>query len=220
MAKDKWEEEEKDRFLRFLFNQQREEWVVLDEDVVVDVATKRNFDYQLGSSEKRIALELFRLVNDEKEVARDRVWSDVVHSLERELARRSLKGYLLTTPSYFNVPKVKRDAFVKELADKIEKALTANPDADEITFEGFSLKKIEGLERIGCSAFGEGGTINPAGIALAALEGKLPNKNEQLSFDGHERVILVVNWAYLVGTDDVVEASSQIDFSRFPNVDK
>lgn len=220
MAKQKWEEEAKDRFLQFLHDKYAEEWAVLGEDVVVDPATNRNFDYQLSLSDRRIALELFRLVNDEEELAREKVWSEVVHLLERELARRSLAGYLLNTPSYFNVPRVKRDEFVKELADKIEKLLESKPGADELTFDGFSLKKIEGLERVGCATIGPGGAINPTGIALAALAEKLPNKNLQLAVAGHERVIVVVNWAYLVGTDDVVVATSQLNFDRFPNIDK
>jgi hypothetical protein len=220
MAKQKWEEEAKDRFLQFRREKYAEEWVVLGEDVVVDPATNRNFDYQLSLGARRIALELFRLVNDEEELARDKVWSEVVHLLERELAQRSLKGYLLNTPPYFKVSKVKRNEFVKELANRIEKVIEANPDVDEITFDGFSLKNIKGLERIACGAIGEGGAINPAGIVLSALEEKLPDKNSQLGVAGHERVIVVVNWAYLVGTDDVVEATSQLNFDRFPNIDK
>jgi hypothetical protein len=220
MAKQQWEEEAKNRFLQFLSNKYTEVWTVLHEDVVVDPASNRNFDYELGLGERRMALELFRLANDEEELARDKVWSEVVHALERELARRSLSGYLLNTPSYFNVPRVKRDDFVKELADRIEKLLANNPGADELTFEGFSLKKIEGMDRVGCATIGPGGAINPTGIALAALAEKLPNKNLQLAVDAHERVIVVVNWAYLVDTDDVVEAASQIDFGQFSNIDK
>lgn len=132
---------------------------------------------------RKIRIGLFdrRLVKDEAELARERVWSEVVHALERELTERSVnKGYLLTTPSYFNVPKVKREQFVKQLADRVQGVIGASPEADELNFDGFALKRIEGLERIACSSFGEGGAVNPAGIALAALEEKLPNKNDQL----------------------------------------
>ncbi len=220
MPKQPWEEEAKDRFLQFLRDRYAEEWAALDRDVVVDPTTNRNFDYQLGLGDRRIALELFRLVNDEEELARDKVWSEVVHLLERELAQRSLKGYVLNTPPYFKVPRVKREEFAKGLADRVEKLLKANPGVDEITFDGFSLGRVEGLERIACGRIGEGGAINPTGIALAALEEKLPDKNSQLAIAGHERVIVVINWAYLVGTDDVVEATSQLGFDRFPNIDK
>jgi len=221
MAKQQWEEDAKSRFLQFLSTTANETWAVLDRDVVVDPATNRNFDYRLGLGERRLALELFRLVKDEDELARDRVWSEVVHALEYELTQRSLKGYLLTTPSYFSVPKVKRQQFVKDLADRVEAVIASSPEADELNFEGFALKRIEGLERIACSSFGEGGAVNPAGIALAALEDKLPNKNDQLAVKAHERVVLVVNWtAFLVDPGDVVEAATQIDFARFPNIDR
>ncbi len=42
---------------------------------------------------------------------------------------RSVKGYLLTTRSYFNVPKVKREAFVKQLADRVQAVIAASPGA-------------------------------------------------------------------------------------------
>jgi hypothetical protein len=116
MAKQKWEHDAKERLLQFLRDNVGEAWTVLREDVVVDASTNRNFDYELGLNERRIALELFRLVADEDELARWRVWGEVVHALEAELARRSLRGYLLTTPSYFIVPRVKRDSFVRQLA--------------------------------------------------------------------------------------------------------
>ena len=221
MAKQQWEEDAKDRFLQFLSASTSEKWAVLDEDVVVHPATNRNFDYRLGLGERRMALELFRLVKDEAELARERVWSEVVHALERELAERSVKGYLLTTPSYFNVPKVKREQFAKQLADRVQEVIAASPEADELNFDGFALKRIEGLERIACSSFGEGGAVNPAGIALAALEDKLPHKNDQLAVKDHDRIVLVVNWtAFLVDPGDVVEAATQIDFARFPNIDR
>ncbi len=70
MAKQQWEEDAKNRFLQFLSTTANETWTALDQDVVVDPATNRNFDYRLGLSERRIALELFRLVKDEAELAR------------------------------------------------------------------------------------------------------------------------------------------------------
>jgi hypothetical protein len=82
MAKQQWEEDARNRFLQFLSTTADETWTALDQDVVVDPATNRNFDYRLGLGERRIALELFRLVKDEAELARDRVWSEVVHALE------------------------------------------------------------------------------------------------------------------------------------------
>lgn len=220
MVKQQWEEEAVERFLHFLQETLGEAWNVLDRDVVVDPSTNRNFDYRLAFHERRMALELFRLVDDEEELAQSRVWSEIVNALERELARRCAKGYLLTTPSYFMVPKVKRSAFVRNLADKIEELIAAEPVSDEIKFEEFSLKRIEGLNTIACSAFGRGGAVNPPGIALAALHQMLPKKNDQLAIDEHERVLLVVNWAHLVDNNDALDAVSAIDFRRFLNVDK
>ena len=82
MAKQQREEDARNRFLQVLSTTADETWTALDQDVGVGPATNRNFDYRLGPGERRIALELFRLVKDEAELARDRVWSEVVHALE------------------------------------------------------------------------------------------------------------------------------------------
>lgn len=102
MPKQQWEEDAENRFLQFLSATANETWAVLDRDVVVDPATNRNFDYRLGLGERRIALELFRLVKDEAELARERVWSEVVHALERELTERSVKGYQREQTNFFS----------------------------------------------------------------------------------------------------------------------
>jgi hypothetical protein len=108
----------------------------------------------------------------------------------------------------------------KDLADQLEQAMKANAGAREFEVNGFFVAKIEGLGTVTFSTFGKAGAVNPPGIALAALESKLPNKNNQLAITGHERVVLIVNWALIVGTNELIEACSQIDFSRFPNIDK
>lgn len=219
MAKQQWEAEAKDRFLTYLQREHREQWRVLDEDVVVDAASGRNFDYQLGSDERRIALEIFRLVEDQHDLARQKVWGEVVQLLKQELTSRGIKDYLIRTPS-FRVAKVQREQLAKDLADQLEQAIKDNAGAQEFKVDGFTLARIEGLGTVSFSTFGKAGAVNPPGIALAALEEKLPDKNEQLSIADHERVILIINWAFIVGVDGVTEACSRIDFNRFPNVDR
>ncbi len=52
---------------------------------MVDVSSNRNFDYELGLGDARMALELFRLVDDGEELAQNKVWGEVVNALEAEL---------------------------------------------------------------------------------------------------------------------------------------
>lgn len=221
MAKERWEEEAKDRFLEFLKLRTGRDWVVLDKDVVVDPGTRRNFDYQLGSDGELLALEIFRLVEDATDLARQRVWSQIVHSLEEELPKRGLKGYVIQTPAHFDVGKAKRQEFIREVSDRLEKAIRANSDVDEFEVEGFSLKRVPEFEAVGFFGVGRGGAVNPPGIALAALLEKLPTKNQQLEAKDHQRDVLIVNWAsFVVGTEELIEACTHIDFNAFPNIDE
>lgn len=105
MVKQEWEEEAKDRFIAAMRTMSRGEWKVIGQDVVVDSDTGRNFDYQLLSTEQRqIALEIFRLVDDEEEIAQQRLWSTVANSIAAELRKRDVKGYTIRCP-HFTVQK-------------------------------------------------------------------------------------------------------------------
>ncbi len=219
MAKQQWEIEAKDRLLGHFQQVRGEQWAILAEDVVVDAATGRNFDYQLARGDRRVALEIFRLIDDGEELARDRVWGEIVQLLKVELTQRGLMGYLIHTPP-FKVAKVQREQVTKEIADKLEAAVNANPGTGEFGVDDFRLTKIEGLGTVGFSSLGKGGFVNPPGIAVAALEQKLPGKNEQLNITGHERVVHIVNWTAVVSTEDMIEACAQLDFNRFPNIDR
>jgi hypothetical protein len=56
MAKKSYEKEAKDRFLRHIERERSEKWEVSAEDVVTDLETRRDFDYQLSCGSKRMAL--------------------------------------------------------------------------------------------------------------------------------------------------------------------
>jgi hypothetical protein len=58
------------------------------------------------------------------------------------------------------------------------------------------------------------------GKALAALERNLPDKNQQLTIADHEHVVLIIGWAHAITTKDLIEAMAELDFDRFPNIDK
>jgi hypothetical protein len=218
--KDQWEEDAKDHFIAELKTQGRGDWTVSDSDVVVDVQTNRNFDYQLQCGLDFIALEIFRLVERPEEIIRSKSWSTIANSIAAELRKRGIKGYTIHTPHTFNVPRLKIPGFVSKTVVRLEAALNQSPQTDPVAIDGFEIKRIDDLPDVSLFTTGPGGAIDPTGIAHDFIERKLPTKNEQLNIANHERVILIVNWAVLVDRSNMIEACGLIDFSRFGNIDK
>ena len=126
-TKEQWEEEAKDRFIAALKVMGRGDWTVSDTDVVVDKQTNRNFDYQLQREKEFIALEIFRLVESPEEIKRGRSWSTIANGIAAELRKRSVKGYIISTPNAFNIPRSKIPDFVSNAADLLQAAVKQNP---------------------------------------------------------------------------------------------
>jgi hypothetical protein len=218
--KEQWEEEAKDRFITALKDVGRGDWIVSDSDVVVDKQTNHNFDYQLKSGNDFIALEIFRLVDTEQEIVRQKSWSRIANAIAAELRTRGIKGYTIHTPHVLDVPRLKIRGFVLKTADRLELALKQNPQVDPITVDGFEIKRIDEFPDVSLFTTGPGGPVNPTGIAQNFIAHKLPTKNKQLNIANHERIILIVNWAPLVDPPNMIEACGLTDFSQFDNVDK
>jgi hypothetical protein len=196
--KQQWEEEAKDRFIAALKTAGRGGWVVSDTDVVVDKEANRNFDYQLQSGNDFIALEIFRLVESEEEVKRQKLWGTVANAIAAELRTRGIKGYTIRVPHTFDVSRSKIAEFVSKTANLLEGALKKNPGNDPITVNVFEIKRVEDYPDVRVFAIGPGGPVNPTGIAQSSIAQNLPTKNRQLEIANHERIVLIVNWAHLV----------------------
>lgn len=218
--KEQWEEDAKDRFIAALKAEGRGNWIVSDTDVVVDKQTNRNFDYQLKCGNELIALEIFRLVENREEIIRSKSWSTIANGIAAELRRRGIKGYTIHTPYVFDVPRLKIPGFVSKTADQLEVAIKQNPQTDPILVDGFEINRIDGFLDVCLATIGPGGAINPAGTAYDFMAKKLPTKNKQLDIADHERVVLIVGWAAIVGRSDMIEACSLTDYSQFQNIDK
>ncbi len=218
--KEQWEEEAKDRFIACLESQGRGVWIVSDTDVVVDQPTNRNFDYQLHCETGFIALEIFRLVESQEEIVRQKSWSKISDSIATELRKRGIKGYTILTPHVFDVPRIKIHGYVSKIAERLEAVIKQNAQTDLIRVDGFEIKRIEDFPDVSLYTIGPGGPVNPTGIARNFMAEKLPTKNKQLNIAKHERIVLIVNWSLLVGRSDMIEACSLIDFSMFENIDK
>ena len=218
--KDQWEEEAKDHFVAALKAAGRGDWIVSDTDVVVEPQTNINFDYQLRHENEHIALEIFRLVETQEEIKRSKLWSLITDSIVAELRKRSVKGFTIEAPYWFNVPPNKVEKFSSKIAQKLEDAIRNNPNVDPIQESGFEIKRLEDFPDVTMFGIGPGGAVNPSGDAFVFMERKLPKKNRQLNIQNHERVIVIVNWMPLVDQANMIEACGQIDFSQFTNIDK
>ena len=218
--KDQWEEDAKDHFIAALKDAGEGDWTVTDADVVVDKATNRNFDYQLQSGKNLIALEIFRLVESKQELVRQKTWSIVANSIAAELRKRGVKEYTIQVPYAFDVPAAKIPDLVRSTADKLEAAISSDLQADTIVVGEFEIKRIKDFQDVSLFGVGPGGAVNPTGTAYDFMARKLPDKNKQLDIADHERVVLVVNGAMIVGPSNLIEACTQMDFSKFDHIDK
>lgn len=108
----------------------------------------QNYDYELtGADGDKLAVELFRLVESEQDLKRERAWNLVVRKLKEEIARRKLKGYMVSTP-VFMYKKKELDAYVSRQADAIERAIKDDGDKEKFSAGGYDFNKITNLETI------------------------------------------------------------------------
>ena len=186
----------------------------------VPVASGQNFDYELtGADGDRIAVELFRLVESEEDLKRQRAWGRVIEKLREEVERRKLKGYIVSTP-VFTYKKKELDAYVSQQADAIEHAIYDDGDKKQFSAGGYEFNKIANLETIVFSYSPGARAINPSGTALGQFVRLLPVKNGQLEAPGHRHCLLVANWAMFVDPGDAIQATlTNIDFGKLPNID-
>lgn len=220
MAKEQWEEESIERFREYLSQTRKFTYGVTDRDVIVNKTTGENFDYQLqNESGEKIAVEVFRLVENGEDLARSRVWHTMAGFIKDEIKKRDLKGYLVYTPQFF-VKKSEMKTLAVKQAEIIEAGIKNNPAEKKFKYEGYDFHKIDSLETISLS-YSEGArSIDSRGTATSGFAGKLPKKNKQVDVAGHERMLLVVNWAFFVDSRDAIRALSSFDFDQFENVDK
>jgi len=214
------EEDAKNRFLTHLARERGEEWRLLQESYLVDPQTGRDFDYQLGLGDRRIALEIVRLTQDGDEMARRNTYNEIIPAIWEELERRGVTDLRLRTPSSFNVSKSNREQFVREKADKLELAARSCTDVEGVRVDGFTVYRAQGLGGIIAASTGRYGAYDAVDAAQVTLERKLRDKNSQLDVASHERIVLILGWNEFVGIDDVRQAVSCLDLSCLPNIDK
>lgn len=224
MPKKRWEEEAKDRFLRFLRERYNQRYKATGEDVIVNPPTGQNFDYELTPDSQNlpvIALEIFRIVRDEQDIGHHSTWADITRRLRDELKARSVAGYLIRTPRFI-VPKFRRNEFVSEVAQRLATAIANDPNLDEMTVNGYFIYKLPGETGIEFSYSGGVRALNLFGSVSAALDNLLPTKNEQLNVQGRLRTLLMLN-ANIFGQEqeyDTRRYFSTKDPERFPNLDR
>lgn len=219
-GKEQWEEEAIERFISLVNREFSSAFAITGRDVRPNPSSPKDFDYQLqNSAGLKLAVEIFRLVEDGKELARDRVWADVVRMLKDELLRRNIRGYVITTKNFI-VKKTSLPSFTSDLADKIESAIRANSGSGDFEEGGLEYRKIEKFDSVGFARSGEARYINPMGTAASSFAEKLPTKNLQVAAEDHLRILLVLNWAGFVDAGDAIHALTKVDLGAYPNVDQ
>jgi hypothetical protein len=221
-----YEEEAKNRFLRYLERQRGERWEVFGADVVTESKIGTNFDYELCLGSRRIALEIMRLV-DSKGLAESNARYEINSAVLAESKKRVPKDrdFIIYTPPYFKVSKARRKQFARDLAAQLACAAKSCTGDQKVRFHfrgyPYTVSSYPGSGWVTSACNLNGGYPDPGGqLIQSMLRRKLPHKNRQLSVVGHERIVLIVCLEGATRTEDVQEAISNIDFSCLPNIDE
>lgn len=217
--KDQTEEETIQRFIDHLSVKEGIAFGITGRDVLV--SSGKNFDYEITSIEgKKYAVELFRMVESEQDIANSRGWNEVIGELRKETDKRDLKGYMIYTPSFL-YKRSQLSTYVIKQADAIETALKNNNGKEKFEQDGYKFHKLDSLDKLFFSFSNGVRTIDSQGTALASFSGLLPKKNEQLdTTTQHKRIILVQNWAMFVEPETAIKALTKIDFMSLSNIDQ
>jgi hypothetical protein len=144
VPKEQHEEETILRFISYLQNAGARTFGITGRDM--PVPNGQNFDYELTDSDgRKMAVELFRLVESEEEVKGSR--AQVIQKLREEMSNRNLKGYMIYTP-VFVYKKNALSAYVSAQADLIENAIRADTGKEKFSVQGYEFRKIASLETV------------------------------------------------------------------------
>ena len=218
-----YEVEAIERFLVFLGESRGKTYKIIDENVVVDLTTGRNYDYQLaldGTTTPAVAVEIFRLVEDEADLASARTRGLLWEAIKTAFASHGISGVLVVTPDVVILPPREHASYANALARAARQSLTENPRAAEIRLDGgIELNRLKGLGAVACSSHSQARWIDGVGIATPPLMKHLAKKDSQLAVEGLERIILCINWAWAVDPDDAVKAIALMDVSELKHTD-
>lgn len=208
-------------FIGFLRASRGLDYAIVDEDVVVDQATGTNYDYRLASNgELPLAVEIFRLVDSEEEVAERRHLTALWQAIRTEFPKAELKDLFVHTPYYSPVRSRKATEFAKALSAVVAREASARPAVKKFHVEGFEIERIDGSGAVICGSHSEANWIDSVGIATPPLLKNLTKKDLQLATTGCERIALCANWASTVDGEDAAEALALMDTSGLVNIDK
>ena len=191
-------------------------------EVIVDPATGRNFDFELlpVAVGEPIALEIFRLTEDDATMRTRHGASQVLPLIQQELRDRGVKSAMVFAPR-LSFKKASIQRFAAEQAKVLHTAINdAAEDEDRFTEQGYTIRRTPEIEEVYVVGNSEGGFYDGAGRITSKLEEVLPRKNSQLAIDGFLRYILVLNSSIFGDSEDFIKASAAFDFSQFKNIDR
>ena len=221
MSKATWEIEVRERFIRFLAAG-GVQYQPSAEDVVVDATTGRNFDFKLSPADRKnppIALEVFRIFDDEGELGVMTAYSDIAERIKAHLVLRGTAGYLIFTDA-FSVPKFKRDEFCNGEATKIQACIDSHSGEAKFESIGYAFYYVEGLRECKLSFYPRGGAYDPVKVAYDKLKRLLHKKNAQLVVQDHKCVIVIVRSGRLIEREDLIAAIAKVEARAVSNIDQ
>lgn len=214
------EDNSANHLLRFLKDSEGEEWRVIGRDVEVDPVTRDNFDFELALGERRIALEVFRLVESEPELEERLVFNQFAEQLGGEMEKRGLNDFSVEIPLVTKESPQAREKKVKAIVDKLESGVKETAESAETEVDHITFRRKRGLGTPWFWSVGAFGMYDGVETARRILERMLPKKNKQVSMPGHEGALLVVHWLGLVNLADFMEACKRVDFGQYPNISR
>lgn len=223
MPQEEWEFEARDAFIRFLGEKEGVALKPGRSEVVVDPASRRNFDFELlgEAGHPNIALEVVRLTHDEASLKAHRGWHQVCPAIEEELKALGYNSLFILAPRlYFKQAAIFQ--FAKEQADLINRLIQTIPSDDEegIRGHGYTIHTRRDYGGVHVTGSPEGGFIDGPGIAITQLKPRLDKKNSQLDVAGFRRYLLVINQNIFVDTESFISGLRQLPFHEYGNIDR
>src|SRR5260370_814693 len=160
------------RFMAFLKATRGIDYAITGEDVIVDQATGTNYDYRLEApgGALPLAVEIFRLIESEEEIAERRHLGVVWDAIKTEFASAGLEDLFVHTPYESPVRPRKASEFAKGLAALVVRETSARPGAKKIRLDGgFEIERIDGLGAVVCGSHSDASWIDSVGIATPPL---------------------------------------------------
>jgi hypothetical protein len=150
LPQEQWERDGRDRFISFMGEIRGTPYMAGRAEVVVDDATGRNFDFELlaVNAGEPIALEIFRLTEDDATMRAMHRSHQVLPLIERALRDRGVRSVMIFAPRLsFKRSPIAR--FAVEQAEALHSALSVSDNATDVrTDQGYTIRATPEIDDV------------------------------------------------------------------------